>query len=233
MTICNTISASKANRLFWLGRYAERVYIELHLLRRYHDRMLDGDAREYEEYYRRLEIPNPYDDAEGFKLGFLYDRTNPASIISGLTSANDNAIVLREEIKSETMGYIQLSLVTIERFAALNEENITNLQPITDYLLAFWGSIDERLFDERVRNFLRMGRFVELTDMLLRFEYPYFRVVEAFEALRECSEREEGILDKHMLVLLQHLLGHEEDYDITNLGFKAKAINYLNHLVLI
>lgn len=233
MTICNTISASKANRLFWLGRYAERVYIELHLLRRYHDRMLDGDAREYEEYYRRLEIPNPYDDAEGFKLGFLYDRTNPASIISGLTSANDNAIVLREEIKSETMGYIQLSLVAIERFAALNEENITNLQPITDYLLAFWGSIDERIFDERVRNFLRMGRFVELTDMLLRFEYSYFRVVEAFEALRECSEREDGILDKHMLVLLQHLLGHEEDYDITNLGFKAKAINYLNHLVLI
>ena len=227
------ISAAKANRLFWLGRYAERVYIELHLLRRYHDRMLDGDAREYEEYYRRLEIPNPYDDAEGFKLGFLYDRTNPASIISGLTSANDNAIVLREEIKSETMGYIQLSLVAIERFAALNEENITNLQPITDYLLAFWGSIDERIFDERVRNFLRMGRFVELTDMLLRFEYSYFRVVEAFEALRECSEREDGILDKHMLVLLQHLLGHEEDYDITNLGFKAKAINYLNHLVLI
>ena len=29
------ISDTKANRLFWLGRYAERAYLSIHFLRRY------------------------------------------------------------------------------------------------------------------------------------------------------------------------------------------------------
>ena len=41
MMTCYTISATKANRLYWLGRYAERVYISLHLLRRYYDKMTE------------------------------------------------------------------------------------------------------------------------------------------------------------------------------------------------
>ena len=55
MVACTTISAVKANRLFWLGRYVERAYLNLHLLRRYYDRMIDGDPSMYEEYYRKLD----------------------------------------------------------------------------------------------------------------------------------------------------------------------------------
>ena len=36
-TICNAISATKANRLYWLGRYAERVYLSLHLLLKFYE----------------------------------------------------------------------------------------------------------------------------------------------------------------------------------------------------
>lgn len=38
------LSTTKANRLFWLGRYAERVYIALHLLRKHFDLMIDEDV---------------------------------------------------------------------------------------------------------------------------------------------------------------------------------------------
>lgn len=31
------LTATKANQLFWLGRYVERVYLSLHLMRRYYD----------------------------------------------------------------------------------------------------------------------------------------------------------------------------------------------------
>lgn len=232
MNVHNAISATKANHLFWLGRYTERVYIELHLLRRYYDKMIDGKPEEYEEYYKKLEISNPYEEARSFRLGYLYDAKNPISIMSGLVSANDNAIVLREEIKSETMSYIQMSLVAIKENAEKEEENITNMQNITDWLLAFWGSLDERIFDERVRNLLKIGRFVELIDMLIRFEYPFYRVREAFDSLLACSDIEEGIFDKTLLAHLDELF-NEEEYDPTDVEYKGKSLKYLNHLVLV
>ena len=43
MTQKNLISATKANSLYWLGRYEERVYITLHLLRKCYDKMIDGE----------------------------------------------------------------------------------------------------------------------------------------------------------------------------------------------
>ena len=41
------ISANKANSLFWLGRYEERVYITLHLMRKCYDKMIDGEMEDY------------------------------------------------------------------------------------------------------------------------------------------------------------------------------------------
>ena len=60
MVMCYTIPANKANRLYWLVRYTERVYISLHLLRRYYDRMIDGQPKDYEEFHQRLDFGNPY-----------------------------------------------------------------------------------------------------------------------------------------------------------------------------
>ena len=219
----NAISAIKANRLYWLGRYTERVYISLHLLRRYYDKMIDGEPKEYEEYYQKLDTNNPYPDRESFRIGYMYDEKNPCSLISGLTAANNNAIVLREEIMSETLSYIELSLSCIRKSAEKKDDNITDLQPITDYLLAF---------DERVRNFLRIGKLVENMDMHIRFDYPFYRIEEAFESLKLCAETEEGIFDPMILEHLDELLS-EEKYDSSNLEYKATVLKYLNHLVLL
>ncbi|WP_300729563.1 alpha-E domain-containing protein [uncultured Bacteroides sp.] len=227
------ISATKANRLYWLGRYAERVYISLHLLRRYYDRMIDGDSKDEEiEYYKRIDASCTYPDAKSFKLGYMYDKKNPSSLISGIEQANDNAIVLREEIMSETFSYIQLSLCHIQKEADLQDENINNLQCITDYLLAFWGSIDERVFDERIRNLLRMGKLVENIDMHIRFNYPYMRIREAYDALKKCSDCEERIFDPIMLKQLDELIT-EDEYNVDDLNYKNKVLKYINHLVLL
>lgn len=152
--------------------------------------------------------------------------------MSGLTAANDNAIVLREEIMSETLSYIELSLSYIRKSAEKKDDNITDLQPITDYLLAFWGSIDERVFDERVRNFLRIGKLVENIDMHIRFDYPFYRIQEVFESLKLCAETEEGIFDPMILEHLNELL-REDVYDCFNLGYKSIVLKYINHLVLV
>lgn len=230
--MCYAISATKANRLYWLGRYAERVYLSLHLLRRYYDKTIDGKPEEYEEYYRKLDISNPYPDKDSFRLGYMYDAENPCSLLSGLEYANDNAIVLREEISSETLSYIQMSLCHIKERAARKDVNITNLQPVTDSLLSFWGSIDERVFDERIRNFLRIGRLVEHIDLHVRFDYPYSRIIEAYESLKGCGETGGCVFDRMIGQQLEEMLT-EEAYESRDAAYKVKLLKYINHLVLV
>ncbi len=230
--MCYAIPATKANRLYWLGRYAERVYISLHLLRRYYDRMIDGDPKDYEEYYQKLDIVDQYGNDEAFRLGQMYDPKNVGSLISGLELANDNAIVLREEIKSESLSYIQMSLCHIKQCAERQEKNITELQPITDYLLAFFGSIDERVFDERLRNLIKMGRLVENIDLHIRFDYPYYRIEEAFESLKDCAAVEDNLFDQVILQRLDELI-REDLYEAPTDGYKQTLLTYLNHLVLL
>ena len=99
------ISDAKANRLYWLGRYAERAYLSLHLLRRYFDLTLDGNPVDYKSYAKNLgpTVEGPL-SFEEFAKTYIFSKDNPSSIISSLTGANDNAILLREVIKSESLS---------------------------------------------------------------------------------------------------------------------------------
>ena len=70
-----------------------------------YDSMLDDLPGGYQEYCRRLEIPNIYGSKENFIRSYAYDKVNMNSIVSNLIRAYDNAIVLREEIGSEALAY--------------------------------------------------------------------------------------------------------------------------------
>ena len=50
MTDYSAISAEQADRLYWLGRYVERVFTTRQLLNRSVDRMLDKDDNDYIEF---------------------------------------------------------------------------------------------------------------------------------------------------------------------------------------
>lgn len=232
MTKNITISANTANRLYWLGRYTERVYLELHLLRRYYDKMIDGAPEEYHEYYKKLEVDNPYPDDRSYRLGFLYDEKNPCSILSGLKAANDNAILLRENIMSETLSYIQMSLVMLNDNKQKENDNITFIQSITDWLLAFWGSAEERIYNERVRNFMKAGKLIEHIDIQVRFNYKYYRIREAFDALKACSKVEKGMFDMNLMEQLDELLTPEQYAEMTP-EYRSKLLKFINTLVLV
>ena len=63
------ISATKANSFFWLGRYEERVYITLHLLRKCYDKMIDGELEDYWPIWQKLDTAGIYQTNEEFTLG--------------------------------------------------------------------------------------------------------------------------------------------------------------------
>ncbi|MFI3283034.1 MAG: alpha-E domain-containing protein [Rikenellaceae bacterium] len=228
--VCNVITADRANRLFWLGRYAERVYISLHLLRRYYDMVLDGDTKDLHEYYECLGIGG--DTTREFQLSQLYDLNNICSIATSLSLAGDNAIVLRHDITSESMSYIQMSQALLEECSLLKEKNITRLQPVTDYMLAFFGSIDERVFDNRIRKFLKIGKLVENIDLHIRFNYPFFRIEEAYLKLKEYIAKIDFVADDKTIAKLDDLLT-EDKYADQTAGYKECVLGFISSLVLV
>ncbi len=232
--VCNVITADKANRLYWLGRYAERVYLSLHLLRRYHDKLIDGDIDDLKEYYRNLGIATNNEDINGelFQMEQLYSPENSCSIISSIIGANDNAIVLRRDITSESLSYIQMSMALIGECRERSEKNITQLQPVTDYMLAFFGSIDERVFDQRIRKHLKVGRFVENIDLHIRFNYPFFRIEEVYLSLNRAIANAGAVVDEYAQQQLERLLT-EESYKPHDESYRLSVLGYLGSLVLV
>ncbi|MFQ9514462.1 MAG: alpha-E domain-containing protein [Eubacterium sp.] len=158
------ISVENTDRLFWLGRYSERVYTTTRLFADSYDQMIDIDFNNYEDFCRRLDIPNIYKSKEDFVEKYSFDEYNPNSIYANLMRAYDNAIVLREEIGSETLSYVQLAVYEMQK-AKTSSAPLIELQKVIDNILAFWGIADDRIDDENVRNIIKVGKRIERLDL--------------------------------------------------------------------
>ena len=171
MITMSNITTEKANELFWLGRYVERVYTTCMEFFKGYDRMIDEREVSYPEYCRRVSIPNVYADKEDFLKSYPFDESNPDSIISNLIRAYDNAVVLRDDIGSDTLSYIQLAIYDMRK-ASLGVAPLIGLQTVVDDLFAFWGCMDDRVVDYSERSIVKAARRIERIDLYLRFGMP-------------------------------------------------------------
>lgn len=203
------ISPIKANRLYWMGRYAQRAYMALHLLRKHYDRMIDEDSSAYKDFCTKMGIENKYASPEDFTESYLYDHANPDAVINMLECLRDNAILVREEIKSETLSYIQLA-INYMKSGKKQGKGLGGLQYITDCILAFWGSVDERIFTRPVRHIILFGKFVESIDLHIRFEYPHGRIENLYDRLNEYFTVDRALFDEIQFDALgKQLLGND------------------------
>lgn len=225
-----TISANKANRLLWLGRYVERVYMTLHLLRRVYDRMIDGQPEDYEGFWKKLDMTDRYGSTGEFQMGMMYDEQNPSAVLSSLNRAMDNAIMLREDIKSETMSYIEMSISLMKRLRTDAVSNITNLQPITDWMLAFRGSAAQRIEDPKVLSIIAIGQIIEKIDIMLRFSYSYDRIAVQYYMLKNWAKEWPELLDENLDNQITEML-KPEAYDIADEDFRWKLCQFINGVV--
>ena len=74
------------------------------------DKMIDGDLGIYKEYCQCLETEDKYFNDAHFITSYLFDKSNGDSIVSNLSRVYDNAVILRGEISTESLSYIQLSI---------------------------------------------------------------------------------------------------------------------------
>ena len=145
------LSHENISRLFWLGRYSERVYTTLRNFAGRFDAMI-GDEKNSHEFAR----------------SYCFDENNPDSVYSALMRAYDNAIELREEIGSDTFSYVQLAVYEMNR-AKLSEAPLLQLQKVIDNIAAFWGVADDIIEDENVRSIIKLGKRIERVDLYARF----------------------------------------------------------------
>lgn len=176
------ISIKSTDNLYWLGRYVERVYTTLRVFTEYYDRMIDKDENAYSEFCEKLGIPNSYSYKQEFISGYLFDEKNINSVMSNLLCAYDNAVVMRNELSSETMSYIQMAVDAMHR-GRESSAPMLKLQEVFDCIFAFWGCADDYVESETSRNILKFGRSVERLDLYTRFSFPTELIKKEFSIL--------------------------------------------------
>lgn len=166
------ISIEKADRLFWLGRYGERVLTTLITYFDFYDEMIDGDEDAYRTFCEKIAIPDIYGSKENFQQRYLFDQSDPNSIISNMERAFDNAVVMRGELGTYTLAYIQMALDVLKGENGRADAPVYDLQQVIDYLNAFWGCMDDQVEDEVCRNIIKCGKYLERLDLYMRLGYP-------------------------------------------------------------
>ena len=206
-------SVENMDRLYWLGRYSERVYTTLKLYGLRFESMIE-EGENYEEFCESLDIPDIYGTAEKFRDLYPFGKKDPNSIYSNLMRAYDNAIELREEIGTETLAYIQLSVYELNK-AAQSDAPLIEFQNIIDYILAFWGIVDDQIEDEETRNIIKVGKRVERIDLYGRLHKDKISMAREVHRLngrigRSGLHYNKGVTEKLLLLIEEDTMNFPE-----------------------
>ena len=177
------ISVEHSDRLFWLGRYTERVFTTLKTLEKQYDSMIDTNPMKYTEFLNIFGLDDIYGNMQNFVASFLFDKNNPHSVAYSLEKVYDNGIVLRENISSKALSFLQLAKDTLKKAVDSQKGLIFSLLPLEDMLFAFWGCINEYIYDNEIINLLMCGKYVERLDLYFRMKYDIMYVKREFERL--------------------------------------------------
>ena len=216
------ISIEQANCLYWLGRYTERVYTTIRIYFERFDRMIDENQDSYEQFCQMIDIPNIYTSREDFLKRYPFDTDNPDSIISNMYRAYDNGIVLREKITTEALSYIQLAVYELKK-AAVSRSPLIEMQHVLDYLLAFWGTIDDRIDSEHIRNVIKAGKRIERIDLYARLGLDAKEILREVHRMKPRVERSGLSYEKEKLEQLEALV-LEDEIDYYKIVFLVESI---------
>ena len=171
----DTVTLSKQNRLFWLGRYVERVYTTTQYMMKQYDHLIDGGTVDYGTFCQKMGIPCVYDSGDDFCRRYLFDSLSPYSVRSSVEAMLGNGMVLRETISTPTLAYLQMASSAME-LAEKSDSPRLELQWVLDDIMAFRGSFDDSVEVEAARNITKTGGMVERISLMLRLGWQAERL---------------------------------------------------------
>lgn len=207
------VALNKIDNLLWLGRYSERVYSTIKEFFTGYDKMIE-EPDFYIGYCIDFKIPNIYDNMDDFVKRYLKDKNDPNSLISNLYRAYGNCIILRNEIGTQTMSYLELA---VNDLTSLNDFDsfIIDLQNILDRILAFWASLDDEIENHEIRSIIKLGRRLERLDIYLYLHKDRKELIKACDMLEHRLNYSHIPYNKEAFMQLKNVLKNSEtvDYD--------------------
>jgi uncharacterized alpha-E superfamily protein len=181
------ISISKASNLYWLGRYAERVYRTIYYIRIFHDRMIDENKNAYLEFCGRLGLECPYQSREEFRDNYIFDNQTANSLFASMIRTLDLATTLRDVIGTETVSYVQMA--SNHLIECKSNQSVSDLYKVMDNFMAFWGSVDDFIIETSVRDMIKIGKYIERIDFFRRFDEDDYVIDDSINRLSSYSDK--------------------------------------------
>lgn len=204
------IRINDVDNYFWLGRYGQRVLLTTLEFFHMYDYIIEHEDA-YITFCNEMEIPNIYSSPGDFVSRYLFDETNENSVISNLNRAYDNAIIFRNVIKSDSLAYIHLALIEMQK-GRESASPIIELQHVLDYLRAFWTCIEDKIETDEEREFIFIGRYYEQLDLYLRRNYDYNDVHRSYRKLAHRLERNQLVYNKGLFEEIGKEIEERRDY---------------------
>lgn len=181
----SNISTEHSSRIYWLGRYTERAFTTLKSLERLYDKVIDRDAEHYKKYLDCFGMSDTYGDYKAFFHSFIFDKNNICSAAYSLERAYDNGIVLREEISTDSLAYLQLAKDKLRSSENAPQGLVVAMMPLEDILYGFYGCFIDHVYNEEIRDIFLCARSVERVELYIRLKYRTEKIRSEFE--RFCS----------------------------------------------
>ncbi|MDE6789597.1 MAG: alpha-E domain-containing protein [Ruminococcus sp.] len=185
----SSISTEQSSRIYWLGRYTERAFSTLKSLERLYDKVIDKDPEHYKKYLDCFGLDDIYGDYKAFFRSFIFDVNNSCSAAYSLERAYDNGIVLREEISTEALAYLQLAKDKLKSAENTPQGLVVALMPLEDILYGFYGCFTDHVYSEEIRDIFLCAKSVERVELYIRLKYRTEKIISEFERMCEFLKR--------------------------------------------
>ena len=218
----------RAKLVYWMSRYLERSNFTSRLLITTNELQLDltlDDEISWKPLLTVVDLNKDY-----LKLNkkysekkvidyFIFNKNNSSSIFSSLSRSKENSLVVRDILPEQSIIKLNELLIKFNKSISKKNSKKNNLKLLNNVILGsqnFMYSTDLEMQRNIDYQFLRLGRFLERTDMMIRilqsqalrskqhkkgYEYltlewiNILKSISAFQAYRQYSQQDISISD--------------------------------------
>ena len=107
------------------------------------------------------------------------------------------------------MAYIQLTIDDMKN-ARRGDTHLADLMLVIDHILAFWGCVNDLIYDEQTRNIIKLGKGIERLDLYLSLDRPLADVRREYGRMKQFLRKSHMHHDESVLYTIDNMLFEDE-----------------------
>jgi len=254
----------RAKLLYWMSRYLERSNFTSRLLITTSELQLDLALEEeiswkplltvMELNKNYLKLNKKYSERKIIDY-FIKDKKNPSSLVNSLFYSKENSLVVRDILPEQSILKLNELLITFNKSIIKKNSKKNNLKLLYKIIQGsqnFMYSTDLEMQRNIDYQFLRLGRFLERTDMMIRilqsqvlrskqhkkgYEYltlewiNILKSISAFQAYRQYSQKDISISDIINFFLKTNTFPRSINWNLNQIERATYRISKKNDLI--